>query len=122
MWRGLERWLGLVRSLIIYWRPGRQRGLRELYRPFVGAGDLAFDVGAHLGDRTAAFVALGRRVGLALDEKAAGGAIGILGVVLAALGGLWWPVVGESLRLGQSRQRKHALKRARARGARKKTQ
>jgi ABC-2 type transport system permease protein len=41
---------------------------------------------------SAAFVALGVLVGLSLDEKAAGGAIGILGVVLAALGGLWWPV------------------------------
>ncbi|MCZ2857355.1 ABC transporter permease [Blastococcus sp. VKM Ac-2987] len=41
---------------------------------------------------SSAFVALGILVGLALDEKAAGGAIGILGVVLAALGGLWWPV------------------------------
>jgi ABC-2 type transport system permease protein len=39
-----------------------------------------------------AFVALGLLVGLALDEKAAGGAIGFLGVVLAALGGLWAPV------------------------------
>ena len=38
VWRRVERWLGLVRSLIIYWRPGRQRGLRELYRPFVGPG------------------------------------------------------------------------------------
>ncbi|MGY1723406.1 ABC transporter permease [Blastococcus sp. SYSU DS0533] len=41
---------------------------------------------------SAAFVALGLLVGLSLDEKAAGGAIGILGVVLATLGGLWWPV------------------------------
>ena len=62
VWRRVERWLGLVRSLIIYWRPGRQRGLRGLYRPFIGAGDLAFDVGAHLGDRTAAFRGLGARV------------------------------------------------------------
>ncbi|MGY1631193.1 ABC transporter permease [Geodermatophilus sp. SYSU D01186] len=47
-----------------------------------------------------AFVALGLLVGHALDEKAAGGAIGILGVVLAALGGLWVPVqvFPESLR------------------------
>ena len=70
MWRGLERWLGLVRSLIIYWRPGRQRGLRELYRPFVGAGDLAFDVGAHLGDRTHAFRKLGACV-VALEPQPA---------------------------------------------------
>jgi ABC-2 type transport system permease protein len=39
-----------------------------------------------------ALVAFGLLIGLALDEKAAGGAIGILGVVLAALGGLWVPV------------------------------
>ncbi|NEK60304.1 ABC transporter permease [Geodermatophilus sabuli] len=39
-----------------------------------------------------AFVALGILVGLSLEEKAAGGAIGILGTMLAALGGLWWPV------------------------------
>ena len=38
------------------------------------------------------FVALGLAVGLALDEQAAGAAIGILGTVLAALGGLWFPV------------------------------
>jgi ABC-2 type transport system permease protein len=39
-----------------------------------------------------AFVALGLLVGLALEEKAAGAAIGILGAILAALGGLWVPV------------------------------
>ena len=38
------------------------------------------------------FVALGLAVGLALDAQAAGAAIGILGTVLAALGGLWFPV------------------------------
>ncbi len=41
---------------------------------------------------SAAFVALGMLLGLALEEKAAGAAIGILSVVLAALGGLWVPV------------------------------
>jgi ABC-2 type transport system permease protein len=38
------------------------------------------------------FVALGLAVGLALDAQAAGAAIGILGTILAALGGLWFPV------------------------------
>jgi ABC-2 type transport system permease protein len=38
------------------------------------------------------FVALGVAVGLALDAQAAGAAIGILGAILAALGGLWFPV------------------------------
>ena len=66
--RTAERWLGLLRSLTIYWRPGRQRGLRRLYRAFVGPGDLVFDVGAHLGDRSAAFAALGARV-IALEPQ-----------------------------------------------------
>ena len=39
-----------------------------------------------------AFVALGLLLGLSLDEKAAGGAIGLASVVLATLGGLWVPV------------------------------
>ena len=38
------------------------------------------------------FVVLGLLIGLSLEEKAAGGAIGIVGTILAALGGLWWPV------------------------------
>jgi ABC-2 type transport system permease protein len=38
------------------------------------------------------FVVLGVAVGLALDAQAAGAAIGILGTILAALGGLWFPV------------------------------
>ena len=54
--------LGLLRSLVVYWRPGRQRGLRRLYAPFVGPDDLVFDIGAHLGDRTRAFHALGAGV------------------------------------------------------------
>ncbi len=39
-----------------------------------------------------AFVALGILLGLSLDEKAAGGAMGLVSVVLATLGGLWVPV------------------------------
>ena len=54
--------LGLLRSLAIYWRPGRQRALRELYRPYIRAGDVVFDIGAHVGDRTIAMADLGARV------------------------------------------------------------
>jgi FkbM family methyltransferase len=64
----VSEWLGLVRSLLMYWRPGRQRGLRRLYAPFVREGDLVFDVGAHLGDRAVAFAALGARV-IALEPQ-----------------------------------------------------
>lgn len=62
--------LGIARSLLVYWRPGRQPGLRRLYAPFVGPGSLVFDVGAHLGDRTAAFASLGARV-VALEPQPA---------------------------------------------------
>jgi FkbM family methyltransferase len=58
----MGRLLGLARSAVVYRRPGRQRGLRRFYAAFVSPGDLVFDVGAHLGDRTAAFAALGARV------------------------------------------------------------
>ncbi len=64
----MSEWIGLVRSLIVYWRPGRQRGLRHLYAAFVREGDLVFDVGAHLGDRSVAFAALGARV-IALEPQ-----------------------------------------------------
>jgi FkbM family methyltransferase len=60
--------VGILRSIVVYWRPGRQRGLRRLYAPFVREGDLVFDVGAHLGDRAAAFAALGARV-IALEPQ-----------------------------------------------------
>jgi FkbM family methyltransferase len=60
--------LGLARSLIIYRRPFRQRALKRLYTGFVGPGDLVFDIGAHLGDRTMAFSALGARV-VALEPQ-----------------------------------------------------
>jgi FkbM family methyltransferase len=60
--------LGILRSLAIYWRPGRQRGLRRLYRPFLPHRALVFDVGAHLGDRSRAFAGLGARV-VALEPQ-----------------------------------------------------
>jgi FkbM family methyltransferase len=59
----VDRVVGLVRSLAIYHLlPRRQRPLRALYRQFVTTGDLVFDVGAHVGNRTRALVALGCRV------------------------------------------------------------
>jgi FkbM family methyltransferase len=61
-----ERWRvfrGVIRSLRIYYGDGARRArMDRLYRQFVAAGDLVFDVGAHVGDRTAAFRRLGARV------------------------------------------------------------
>jgi FkbM family methyltransferase len=62
--------IGLARSMLIYRRPGRLRGLLALYRPFVPDGGLVFDVGAHLGDRTRAFRRLGADV-VALEPQPA---------------------------------------------------
>lgn len=65
----LRRAVGLARSLLVYHAiPGRQRRLRSLYRRFVSAGDLVFDLGAHVGNRTRAFSALGCRV-IALEPQ-----------------------------------------------------
>lgn len=58
----VDRALGLARSLAVYHLIPRQRQLRALYAPFVSSGDLVFDVGAHVGNRTRAFAALGCRV------------------------------------------------------------
>ncbi len=62
-------YLGLARSLAVYYgRPWRARDLRRFYAGFVGPGDLVFDVGAHVGNRTRAFHALGCRV-VALEPQ-----------------------------------------------------
>lgn len=66
---GFRRAAGLARSLLVYHAiPGRQRRLRRLYRQFVARGDLVFDLGAHVGNRTRAFRALGCRV-VALEPQ-----------------------------------------------------
>jgi FkbM family methyltransferase len=61
-----DRWRtarGVVRSLRIYYANRERRAAMErLYRRFVNPGDLVFDVGAHVGDRVAAFRRLGARV------------------------------------------------------------
>jgi FkbM family methyltransferase len=54
---------GVARSLLIYRGNSTRRvALRQFYSGFVGAGDLVFDVGAHVGDRVAAFRRLGAQV------------------------------------------------------------
>ena len=58
-----NRLIGLLRSLAIYHGiPLRQRRLRRFYSQLVSPGDLVFDLGAHAGNRTRAFAAVGCRV------------------------------------------------------------
>lgn len=55
--------LGILRSELIYrFRPFYRRRLAAFYRPFVPPGGLCFDLGAHLGSRSRAFLDLGARV------------------------------------------------------------
>ena len=66
----LRRLAGLARSIGMYHAiPGRQRRLRALYARFVAPGDLAFDLGAHAGNRARALAALGCRV-VAVEPQA----------------------------------------------------
>jgi FkbM family methyltransferase len=54
---------GIIRSLSIYYRrTGHAEAMDRLYGRFVQPGDLVFDIGAHVGDRVAAFRRLGARV------------------------------------------------------------
>lgn len=62
MRENLERQAGLWRSLVIYYAPGRVRRLSRFYTPLIRPGDLCFDIGAHVGNRVAAWRRLGARV------------------------------------------------------------
>lgn len=50
------------RSLRLYYPPGRAAPLDAFHRRFLSPGELAFDIGAHVGDRTASFRRIGARV------------------------------------------------------------
>lgn len=66
---GLAVWRGLLRSLIIYNNPGIKRPMQRFYRALLREGDLAFDIGAHVGTRARAMRAAGARV-VALEPQA----------------------------------------------------
>src|SRR5688500_3546887 len=59
---GMTSAAAIGRSLRPYYAPGRAPRLDAFHARFVGPGDLAFDIGAHVGDRTASFRRLGTRV------------------------------------------------------------
>jgi FkbM family methyltransferase len=63
LFRSSQRSLGFALSLLIYYGvPFHHQALTRIYAPFVRAGDLCFDIGAHLGDRVRAWSRLGARV------------------------------------------------------------
>lgn len=58
----LQTWLGVVRSLRMYYGDRERRARMDaLHARFLKKGDLAFDIGSHVGDRVASFRRLGAR-------------------------------------------------------------
>jgi FkbM family methyltransferase len=67
----LKTRIGLLRSRARYGgQPVVNYRLRRFYRQFVSEGDLCFDLGAHIGRHSAAFLALGARV-IAIEPQPA---------------------------------------------------
>jgi FkbM family methyltransferase len=59
----VRRAWGMARSLVMYHGiPGRQRRMRSFYGQFLKAGDVGFDIGAHVGSRVRAWRRLGVHV------------------------------------------------------------
>ena len=92
----LRRARGVMRSLGVYYgRKSRAAEKDRLYAQFVKAGDLVFDVGAHVGDRVASFRRLGARV-VAIEPQPA------LAFTLKAIYGRDRNVTVESKAVGRS--------------------
>lgn len=64
----MSRWLGFLRSLVIYLNPWIGRRWRRFYDQLLSPGDLAFDVGAHMGTRARAMRSCGVKV-IALEPQ-----------------------------------------------------
>lgn len=59
----LGRTVGLLRSMVIYYAiPWRRSRMRRFYSQFIQRGDLAFDIGSHVGNRIRPWLQLGARV------------------------------------------------------------
>jgi len=72
---------GVMRSLGIYYgwqQRGRPPAMDALYARFVKSGDLVFDIGAHVGDRVAAFRRLGAKVVAVEPQRALNFVIGMM--------------------------------------------
>jgi hypothetical protein len=61
----------ILRSLRIYYGDrDRNKKMDAMYARFIKAGDLAFDVGSHVGDRAGSFLRLGAKV-IAMEPQPA---------------------------------------------------
>ena len=61
--KSISQWLGLLRSRLMYYgKPFNRRRLIRFYHQFIKPNDLCFDLGAHLGNRSDAWLRLGAKV------------------------------------------------------------
>ena len=59
----LEQQFGMLRSqAMYYWNPFQRRKLIRFYQQFIPTGALCFDIGAHLGNRLDAWLALDTQI------------------------------------------------------------
>jgi FkbM family methyltransferase len=59
----MKQQLGILRSFLMYYGiPGRHGRLTRFYSQFIQPGDLCFDVGAHMGNRSRIWAGLGATV------------------------------------------------------------
>ena len=73
--RRIAEEVALARSIIVYHGDGEKNARMDaLYARFLKPGELAFDIGAHVGDRTASFRRIGARV-VALEPQPAPAAV-----------------------------------------------
>jgi len=85
----------ILRSLRIYYGDrGRNKKMDAMYARFLKVGDLAFDVGSHVGDRAASFLRLGAKVVAVEPQPALGSVLKLFygrnpnfSLVRAAIGG-----------------------------------
>lgn len=57
-----QNWRGFLRSFVIYHNPAMMRAWRRFYSDLLDPEDLAFDIGAHIGNRSRAMRSAGARV------------------------------------------------------------
>ena len=62
-WNSLQHQLGLLRSYALYYgKPFHRRRLVRFYQEFIQEGEVCFDIGAHLGSRMDAWLAMNAQV------------------------------------------------------------
>lgn len=58
----------LISKALYDWNPIKERRKKNFYKQFIASGDLCFDIGAHLGDRTRSWLSIGAKV-LAVEPQ-----------------------------------------------------